>query len=168
MPEDRNKRHWPKWLWNILLIALAIGVVQWWQTRELPAGPAPPLAGRLLDGRWVDLREYRGTPLLVHFWATWCPICRAEQGTISSLAEDVPVLTVATGSGDAAQLSKYLEENRLGFPVLLDESGELARRWKIVGVPASFVIDPRGDIVAAAVGYTTEIGLRLRLWLAKD
>ena len=168
MPTKPKKRTWLHWIRDILLIVLVIGAVQWWQSRDLAAGPAPPLEGWLLDGRWVDLEDYRGKPILVHFWASWCPICRAEDASIESLAEDWPVLTVATGSGDGADIKKYMEDNRPGFPVMLDETGEMARQWKIVGVPTSFVIDPRGEIVSATVGYTTEIGLRLRLWLATD
>jgi len=165
---EPKKRKWVHWVRDIVLVVIVVSAVQWWQNRDLPAGVAPPLAGQLLDGQWVDLEDYRGTPTLVHFWANWCPICRAEEGSIDDLADNLSVLTVATGSGDAAEVRKHLEDNRLSFPVLLDESGELARRWKIVGVPTSFVIDPRGEIAFTTVGYTTQIGLRLRLWLAAD
>ena len=168
MPANSKKRTWLHWGRDILLIAIAVMAVQWWQNRGLATGPAPPLTGRLLDGRWVDLAEYRGKPVLVHFWASWCPVCRAEEGSIDSLAEDLPVITVATGSGDGADIRKYLEDNRLGFPVLLDQNGQLAHQWKVVGVPTSFVIDPQGEIASATVGYTTQTGLRLRLWLAVD
>ena len=168
MPADLKKRKWLRWVRDILLVVLAIGAVQWWQKRDLVAGAAPPLAGQLLDGGWVDLQEYRGNPVLVHFWASWCPICRAEEGSIDSIAQDLPVLTVATGSGSEADIRSYLNDNRLAFPVLLDDTGKLARQWGIVGVPTSFVIDPKGQIAFATVGYTTEIGLRLRLWLAAD
>jgi len=166
--KDPKQRRWLRWVRDIALIVIVVTGVQWWQGRDLAAGAAPPLAGRLLADRWVDLKEYGGKPVLVHFWATWCPICRAEEGSINNLAGDFPVLTVATGSGDEAKISSYLRKSGLGFPVLLDESGELASQWGVVGVPASFVIGPRGEIAFATVGYTTEMGLRLRLWLAAD
>ncbi len=129
-------------------------------------GPAPALQGIMLSGEQASLEDFRGKPVLVHFWATWCPICRTEEGSIDSLAADYPVLTVATGSGEAADIRKYLADNDLEFPVLMDESGMLGVRWGIRGVPSSFVVDADGQIRHVAVGYTTELGLRIRLWLA--
>ena len=114
----------------------------------------------------MDLKDLRGKPVLVHFWATWCPICRAEDGSIHDLAQDYRVLTVATNSGDAQEIARYMEENNLEFPVLLDESGEMGSRWGVNGVPSSFIVDSAGEIRSVAVGYTTGIGLRIRLWLA--
>ena len=164
---DRPKRRgWLNWLRDILILLLLLAAFQWWQTRDLTGAPAPPLSGLLTDGRSVDLRDYRGQPVLVHFWAEWCPICRAEEGSLDALARDYPVLTVATQSGDAAAVAEYLRRQGLSFKTLVDESGKLAGRWGIRGVPSSYVIDAEGRIGAASVGYTTGIGLRLRLWWA--
>jgi len=63
-------------------------------------------------------------------------------------------------------VSQYMRENGLDFPVLLDESGLLSVAWGVRGVPSSFIIDADGQIRHLAVGYTTELGLRFRLWLA--
>jgi peroxiredoxin len=65
-------------------------------------------------------------------------------------------------------LAGYLEKQGLNFPVLADESGELAGQWGVVGVPATFIVDGRGDIAWAGMGYSTGPGLRLRLMLAED
>ncbi len=80
--------------------------------------------------------------------------------------EDWSVITVAMQSGNAAEVSQYLLEHSLHFPVIIDEEGDLARRYGVVGVPASFVIDGLGDIRFSEVGYTTGMGLRVRLWWA--
>ena len=161
-----KKRRWQLWLRDLGLLLLAVVAIQWWQTRDAASGMAPPLAGRLLDGGLVSLESYRGRPLLVHFWATWCPVCRVEEGSIDDLARDYPVLTVASNSGTAAEVAAYLKQQGLRFPVLLDESGDAGRRWGVRGVPASFIVDPDGEIAHVAVGYTTGLGLRVRLWLA--
>jgi thiol-disulfide isomerase/thioredoxin len=161
-----KKPRWRRWLVELLLLVLVIVAVQWWQTRDAPSGPAPALQGVLLDGQPVDLRSERGQAVLVHFWAEWCPICRLEEGTIDALARDYRVITVATTSGDSAAVSAYLQQQGLSFPTLVDEDGTLGRRWGVRGVPASFIIDPDGQIAHATVGYTTGPGLRLRLWLA--
>jgi thiol-disulfide isomerase/thioredoxin len=160
------KLRWRRWLVEGLMVVLILAGVQWWQTRDVAKGTAPPLAGQLLDGGSVDLAAERGRPVLVHFWAEWCPICRLEQGSIDALAKDYRVITVATTSGDAAVVRAHMQREGLSFPVLLDEEGRLARAWGLSGVPASFVIDPDGRVAHAMVGYTSGIGFRLRLWLA--
>ena len=104
--------------------------------------------------------------MLVHFWATWCPICRAEQGSIDALARDTPVITVAMQSGDRNAVVQHLRKEELNFPVLNDPDGVIAAQWGVRAVPASFIVDGAGQIRYVEVGYTTGIGLRLRLWLA--
>lgn len=164
-PEDRPKRRWLAWLRDGLLVLLVLGAVQWWQSRDLADAAAPPLLGLMVDGSPFQLDPAEG-PTLVHFWAEWCPVCRLEQGTIDSIAEDRRVVTVATTSGTAEEVAAFLAEEGLGFPVLMDESGDIARSWGVNGVPATFVVDSRGQISSATMGYTTGIGLRLRLWAA--
>ena len=165
---DNSKQLHRSWRWarDLGILALLLLALHWWQTRTAASGAAPPLAGQLLSGELVSLADYRGQPLLVHFWATWCPICRLEQDAIDALARDHVVLTVATNSGTAAELLSYVQNQGLDFPVLLDEAGDLARLWRVEGVPASFIIDPDGQIAYVSVGYTTGLGLRARLWLA--
>jgi len=152
---------------DLLLIFIVVVVVQLWQTRNLPHGKAPLLQGRLLDGTEVSLGEYEGQPVLVHFWATWCPVCRMEKSSIDALSKNHRVLSVATTSGTAEEVSAYLQKNGLEFPVILDQSGTLGLAWGVRGVPSSFVVDAEGQIRHVAVGYTTELGLRFRLWLAE-
>ena len=79
----------------------------------------------------------------------------------------MPVITVATTSGSADEVTAYLHEAGLVMPVLMDEDGEIARSWGVSGVPATFVVNTSGDISHAGMGYATELGMRLRLWLAE-
>jgi thiol-disulfide isomerase/thioredoxin len=164
--KKQGKRRWLTWIRDLAMVFIVVLLIQWWQTSTLASGPAPPLAGLMLSGETLDLNDLRGKPVLVHFWATWCPICRTEDGSIHDLAQNYQVLGIATNSGDAQEIRQYLDENKLDFPVMLDESGVLGSRWGVKGVPSSFVIDSSGEIRSVAVGYTTEIGLRIRLWLA--
>ena len=105
--------------------------------------------------------------MLVHFWATWCPVCRAEQDTIEALAKDHPTVTVAMQSGAAAVVAEHLNKEALSFPVLNDPDGAISAEWGVRAVPTSFVVDGAGQIRFVEVGYTTGLGLRLRLWLAR-
>jgi thiol-disulfide isomerase/thioredoxin len=163
---DAPRRRWLRWLRDILLLLLVFAAVQWWQGRDLVRGAAPPLNGLLLDRTPWQLESAEG-PQLVHFWASWCPICRLEQDSIASVAADWPVITVATTSGTPDEVAAYLSEHGLSMPVLMDEGGHIAAQWGVDGVPATFVVDADGNIRHAAMGYSTEWGLRLRLWLAR-
>lgn len=149
----------------LLLVAIVAGV-RFWQQRDMVRGLAPPLTGASLDGTSVATLARDKQPMLVHFWASWCPICKAEQGTIESLSKDYPTLTIAMQSGGDAEVLQHLRKENLSFPVLNDPDSIISRQWGVRAVPASFVIDTQGRIRFVEVGYTTYIGLRLRLWLA--
>lgn len=149
----------------VLLLALILAV-RAWQQSGVASGPAPVLTGTLLDGKPVALKAFAGRPVLVHFWATWCPICRAEQGSIDDLARRIPVITVAMQSGERNAVAEYLRKETLSFPVLNDPDAAIARQWGVRAVPASFIVDAAGQIRYVEVGYTTGVGLRLRWWLA--
>ena len=168
MPSSQGARpRWLRWSGNILFLILLLAAVQWWQARGLAEGKAPELSGLDLSGDEVSLDKYRGQPVLVHFWATWCPICRLEENAIDRLARDYPLVTIATQSGSADALQEYLDNEGLSFPVVVDDEGAIAAKWQIRGVPVSYIIDGEGDIAWAGAGYTTEMGLRARLLLTK-
>ncbi len=167
-PRSPSPSWWWRWLVKIGLVFLVLGGVQWWQARPLAKGEAPLLVGLDTTGARVDLRNLRGEPVLVHFWASWCPVCRAMDGFVDAIARDHRVLTVALQSGAAGEILSYLQAADLDFPVVPDPDGSIARRWGVGGVPASFVIDPEGRIASATAGLSTEPGLRLRLWAAKE
>lgn len=151
-----------------VILAVILGA-QYWQTRGLPEGSAPPLAGTLLDGRSTSLEDTRktagGKPVLVVFWATWCPVCVAEEGNIEAVARDHPVLSVAMQSEDVA---RHMRTRGLSFPAIDDPEGRIASAWKVNGVPAHFVVDGAGKVRFRVVGYATEWGLRARLWWSRQ
>jgi thiol-disulfide isomerase/thioredoxin len=153
----------------LLIVGVVVGV-QLWQARGLAEGPAPPLVGTLADGRGASLAEAlraaSGRPVLVAFWAAWCPVCKAEEGNIAAVARDWPTLTVAMQSGDAAAVARHLKERGLAFAAIVDADGQHAADWKVRGVPTHFIVDGQGNIRFQLVGYATELGLRARLWWA--
>jgi len=162
-----SRRRW--WLWLLeAMVALAVVTgVGLYKTRDVVHGQVPPLQGRLIDGGRFDLKAWRGHPVLIQFWATWCPVCRLERGTIDALARDHRVITVALQSGNAAKLRRYMQESGLRFPVLPDPDGLVAERFGVVGVPTALVVDGRGRIRFVTAGYTSSLGLRARLWVAR-
>ncbi len=163
--KKRTRWHPRRWLPELLILLLVLVGVHLWQTRQLPHGPAPLLAGELLDGGRFDLEAMRGRVVLVHFWGSWCAVCRLESDTIAALTRRHVVIGVAVGE-DSGQVQHYFEQAGLDYPVIPDPDGRLQRVWKVRGVPASFIVDRRGQIRFRSVGYTTRTGLEIRLWLA--
>ena len=166
MIKTQAKKHWRSWLVYLFLFLVVMQVANWWKTRDAASGNLSEFTGELLDGSTFSIAEFAGEPVLFHFWATWCPICELENGSIQSISQDYPVISIASWSEDKAEVNAYLQKNQLTYPVMLDTSGELAQSFGLKGVPASFILDPSGEITFVETGYSTEAGLRLRLWLS--
>ncbi|MES2241289.1 MAG: redoxin domain-containing protein [Pseudomonadota bacterium] len=166
------RKNWKSHLLNLALLVAIVVAVQAWQTRHVPAGPAPDLAISVLqpDGTTTPttLAKWRqahpGQPVALHFWAEWCPICRAEESSVTRLAQDWPVLTVAMQSGPATKVGQVLQQRQLPWQTAVDAQGELTRAFGFQSVPSFVVIDGQGRLRSASAGYTTELGMRLRLW----
>ena len=149
-----------------ILVVLVILAVRGWTQRDMISGLAPELNGDLINGETYALHADK-RPLLVHFWASWCPSCELEQGSIQAISEDHAVITIAMQSGTAEEVRAYMRQEKLQFPVINDPDGMLARRFGVRAVPASFIVDENNTIRFRETGFSSEIGLRLRLWLAK-
>jgi len=166
-----NKLKKRPWLFGFIQLVIIIIIflgVRAYKLKDAITGEAPIIMGRLLDGQQVNLKQYRGNPVLVHFWATWCPVCKLENGNIANVSKNLPVLTIASWSESGKEVLKYMKNENLQMPVLVDEDGEWAKLYGVKGVPSSFIVDGNGVIQFVESGYTTEIGLRLRMWwLAK-
>jgi len=163
---NKTKKHWYAWLIYILLFVVVMQAANWWKTRDVLSGNLSTFTGVLLDGSAFTMADFAGGPVLLHFWATWCPICELENSTIQSIAQDYQVISIASWSEGESEVREYMRNNRLTFPVVLDTRGELAQSFGVKGVPTSFILDPSGEITFVETGYSTEPGLRLRLWLS--
>jgi len=150
----------------------------------MPSDKAPDISGIILNGtqsRYIDSankpvflyrdvlmsREGKRSGAIIHFWATWCKICEFEHNSINSIAEDYAVLTIASQSGSIKNVSDYISKQKITAPVITDESGKLSRLYGVKAFPTTFVLSPDGSISNIEVGYTSEWGLRFRLWLSK-
>ena len=151
-------------IYGAVLILIA-NVVSYLRSPEMDV--KPEFTGRLIDGSMATLEEFSGKPLILHFWATWCPTCKLEAPAIESLSQDYQVMTVAVESGDDAEIGEFMQEKGYAFPVLNDNDGTIRRLFKVKAFPTTFILDKNGEIVFTEVGYTSNIGLRVRMKLAE-
>jgi len=156
-------------VFSILLQLAAVLVVYFiiraWQSVDNIKGQAPVILATSLNNEKIDSRDFKTKPLLIHFWATWCPICQFENNNIENIAKDYQVISIASWSGGAAEVRQYLKDEQLHLPiVILDDDAEWAKVFAVKGVPTSFIVDKKGVIHFIEKGYTSEVGLRLRLW----
>ncbi len=112
------------------------------------------------DFRWVDdqgvlhsLQEYRGEPVLLHFWASWCPPCRAEMPALSSWIHehpDIPIIAVSLDRSPAAAMA-LMQRQEHPLPVLMTDSRE-ATRMGVRGLPTTMIIDASGQPQQTYIG----------------
>ncbi len=109
----------------------------------------------------IALSDYRGSPVLVNFWATWCPPCRHEMPFLQSQYEaraDIGLVVLAVDVGEEPNLvQEYLSGTDLTFPVVLDLFGDIADYYRIVTFPTTYLIDREGRIASVKRGpYASE------------
>lgn len=140
--------------------------------RSIPAPrtgfPAPDFNLVNLDGQEVQLSDFRGHPVVVNFWASWCPPCRAEMPAfqqIFSEYKDQGFVFLAINSQESrANAFDFTQSRALTFPILLDEDGEVSNRYRVMSLPSTFFINRDGlisDVVYG--GPISEAYLRIQV-----
>lgn len=109
-----------------------------------------------LEGASVGLSTLRGKPVLLNFWATWCPPCRAELPSLASLylkyrGRGLAVLGVDLRE-DPAAVEAFSRKEGIPFPVLLDRDGAVGSRWGVTGIPTTYLISADGAVMGRIVG----------------
>jgi cytochrome c biogenesis protein CcmG/thiol:disulfide interchange protein DsbE len=130
--------------------------------QEYPAqigGVAPDFVLKDTGGKDVRLSGYRGKVVLLEFWATWCPPCRASVPELIKVQEEykdrgLVVLGISVDEGEnvARTLSEFSKDHKINYTVLLS-NGNVEDAYKVTSIPRSFIIDKEGKIVNSYMGY---------------
>lgn len=149
-----------------VVLAVVVGI-RALQSRSHASGQAPTIRVRALDGREVAIGEGASGPRVLWFFATWCGVCRASEHNLRAFAADPSVVLVASQSGDDARVRAFVRAEGLERNIVVnDPDGTIARRYGVRSFPTTFAIDRSGSIRATDVGYSSELGIRMRRWWA--
>jgi len=139
----------------LLAAGCAFGGRSSWEESESPVA-APQFSLATLYGEPAQLSDYRGRIVVIEFWATWCGLCRQTLPSVELLQKKyrdrgVQMLLVNLAE-DPYKVRKWAED-RLKCAILLDRKKQVARQYKVVGIPAFFVIDRQGRLRFTKRGY---------------
>lgn len=129
--------------------------------------PAPAVKGTTLDGKPLDLTDFKGKITVVNFWASWCAPCRAEAPTMQKIFDEtkaygVQFVGVDIKDGKDNALA-FLRTFKVTYPSLYDQAGQIALAFRDIppnAVPSTLVIDRQGKIAARAIGSVSYSALR--------
>jgi len=148
-----------------VLAFILTNIISYIRKPELGLAQLPKIEAKLTDGSTFTVEE--GKPLLLHYWAVWCPVCKLEAPNIQSVSQKYNVLAIAVNSGSDEKIKAYMQENGLSFKVLNDRDGRWAKQFKIEVYPTTFIYDSKGELKFTEVGYTTTAGFLARMSMAQ-
>ncbi len=175
----KPKPKWPVAFFALGVLVLSFGVV-WLQSSKyepLVVGKsAPDFSLPNLDDKPIKLSDYRGKVVFLNFWATWCKPCREEMPSMEVMHKTLEKdgLVVLAVSIDRVTTKKdippFIKSMNLTFPVLVDSWGQTDKRYKLMGVPETYIIDQQGVLREKVIGprdWTRMDSLRIVMDLLK-
>jgi thiol-disulfide isomerase/thioredoxin len=116
----------------------------------------PPFSGSTLDARPLSITEYRGSVIILNFWASWCLECRPEMPVLERLQREFSsrgLIIIGVNTREKKEAAwRYAKELGLTFPLVLDRDGKINALYGVVGLPTTFVIGRDGRAIGFAVG----------------
>jgi peroxiredoxin len=171
LPWPKNKR--VRLLLELTLALLVFVAVGAYQTRRhIAAGdvPAPAFTLSDLSGRPVSLASFRGKKVMLHFFATWCGVCKAElpsvRGVHGALDEDEVLVAVAEDSDDVEAVRRFAQDHELRYPILLG-TREVLSTYAVTAFPTNYYLNSDGTVSSSTTGLSTRLGMSLRLLAAR-
>ena len=159
--KNRIKKYLKEIIVFILILLVATNMMSYFNSQNLNKEKLSITNFTLLnDKEYLVLQD---KPLIIHFWATWCPTCKFEASNIEKLSKDYEVITIAVQSGTKEEIEKYLKEHNLTFNVVNDEEGTYSQNFNIKAFPTTFIYDENKNLRFSEVGYTSTFGLYLRM-----
>jgi peroxiredoxin len=130
---------------------LSFGIQRFQEKKE-----APHFSLKCLDGNTITLKDFKGKPVLLKFWATWCPTCKEELPVLEKFStgkrDQLTIFLLAIDGEKEKRVQRFIKESKITLPVLLDPKEKIARTYGVKFIPAAFLVDREGMIIGAIVG----------------
>ncbi len=152
--------------WGAPQLLDALRTIQLLGQHSVPGGqPAPDFAANDLQGNVLSLSSFRGRPLLINFWATWCVPCRAELPLLEKTKADHPGLEVllVNERDDRASALKLLAQLHVDLPSVTDPDGKVGVQYGVVGLPVTVFVYPDGVVEGKKLGQLDQATLTAHL-----
>ncbi len=160
--KDKIKKYIKEIIVFIVILSVAANILSYYRSGDLNKEQLNIKSFKLLDNSVYSVKDDK--PLIIYFWATWCPVCKFQSPNIETLSKDYEVITIATQSGSKEQIDKYLKDKNLTFKVVDDSDGYYANKFNISVFPTTFIYDKDKNLKYSEVGYTSMIGLYFRMF----
>jgi thiol-disulfide isomerase/thioredoxin len=132
----------------------------------LPGFAAPDFVLPAVVGPDITLTELRGKPVVLNFWATWCPPCRAEMPYFEAVSQNYAgrVAIIGVDQGETLeQVARFASSVGVTYPLLLDEDSSVSRVYQVNALPTTFFIDRRGVVREVHTGIISQAVLEERI-----
>ena len=159
--KSKIKHYIKEAIYFLIAITIITNLMSLYKAQSLNSAPLNIEVFQLIDNSVQNIQTNK--PLLIHFWATWCPTCKLEASNINFLSKHYQVITIAVKSGTDAEIKKYLDSHDYTYKVVNDKDGTLSRKFQISGFPTTFIYDKNKKLLFKEVGYSSTLGLWLRL-----
>lgn len=121
-----------------------------------PDAEFPDIQFADIDGGSQKISDYQGSVILLNFWASWCPPCRAEMPAMEKLASELDgndfVMIPINVQEPVDLVQSFVKEFDIGFPVYMDINADAAKEVGVSGLPTSILIDREGNAIAVVTG----------------
>lgn len=158
---DKIKKYLKELIIFVVILTISLNAFSYYKSLDLNKDSLDIDTFTLLTKETYTIPKDK--PILIHFWASWCPICEIEAANIEKISKDYEVLTIAVQSGSNEDIQKYLDEHELSFRVVNDEDGFYSQKFNIKGFPTTLIYDKDKKLRFSEVGYTSTAGLLIRM-----
>lgn len=162
--KKRIKKYIKEIIIFIVLLIVLSNVMSFYKSTDLNKSPLKLKTVKLIRNQNYTIDNSK--PIMVHFWATWCPICKIEASNIQTISENFQVLSVAVQSGSDNEIENYQKENNVSFMVINDKDGSLSKQIGINVFPTTIIYNKNGNISFVDIGYTSTWTLWLKMFWA--